>query len=195
MPERSHFLATGCGLFGLRGVGSGAVRGSGFGFLWQRTGVGRRKRLPHFGTLQLFEGAVIGALTGIDYSLEAIEGGRGGGEGVARGAGWGFGILFQEDVAGALPQLGFDPAQTAETPFVANERVDEEALAGVGGAVMFVVFGGELGEIFGPFVEHDLGGCEDAVLDGGVAGCGLALGGARTGRILRIRAVRCGLFR
>jgi hypothetical protein len=94
---------------------------------------------------------VIGALARIDDSLEALEGGRGSGEGVAGGAGWGFGIFIKEDVARALPQLGFDAAQAAEAPFVADEGVDEEALFGVGGAVMFVIFSGELDEIFGFF--------------------------------------------
>jgi hypothetical protein len=36
-----------------------------------------------------------------------------------------------------------------------DERIDQEAPIGIGGAVVFVVFGGELGEIFGFFVEHD----------------------------------------
>jgi hypothetical protein len=63
-----------------------------------------------------------------------------------------------------------------------NKRIDEEALGGIGGAVVFVVFGGEIGEIFGGFVEHDLLLSIDAVLEGVVAGCGLARGSARTCR-------------
>jgi hypothetical protein len=44
----------------------------------------------------------------------------------------------------------------------------------MGGIVVFVVFGGQLGEIFGGFVEHDLVLGVDAVLEGVDAGCGLA---------------------
>src|SRR5580700_2041252 len=184
LTERSQFRGSGFGLFGLGGVGGGGIGLGGLGLLREGTGVGGRNRLPHFLALQLFEGAVIGALAGIDHPLKALESGGGGGESVARGAGRSFGVFFQEGVAGALPELGIGAAQAAEAPFVANERVDEEALAGVGGAVMFVVFGGELGEIFGFFVEHDLGMGEDAVLHGVVAGCGLALSGW-SGRFLR----------
>ena len=144
--------------------------------------------------LQLLEGAVVGALAGIDDSLEALKRGRGGVEGVAGSAGWGFRILCEERVGGVVPQFGFDAAETAEAPFICNERVDEEALIGVGGGVVFVVFGGELGEIFGFFVEHDLGGGEDAVLQGVVAGRGFACGCARSGGFLRIHAIRGGLF-
>ena len=143
---------------------------------------------------QFLMGAVIGALAGIDHPLEALKRGGGGGEGVAGGAGRGFGIVCQEGVGGVLPELGFDAAQAAKAPFVVDERVDEEALVGVGGVVVFVVFGGEIGEIFGFFVEHDLGCGEDAVLEGVEAGCGFSLGGARSGRFLRIHAIRGGLF-
>ena len=143
---------------------------------------------------EFFEGAVIGALAGVDHPLEAVENGGGRGEGVAGGAGRSFGIVFQEGGGGVPPKLGFDAAQAAEAPFVVNERVDEETLFRVGRAVMFVVFGGELGEIFGFFVEHDLRGGEDAVLQGVVARCGFSCGGARSGRFLRIHAVRCGLL-
>jgi hypothetical protein len=47
-------------------------------------------------------------------------------------------------------------AHAAEAPFVVNEGIDEEALVGIGGAVVFVVFGAQFGEIAGGFVEHDL---------------------------------------
>ncbi len=75
-----------------------------------------------------------------------------------------------------------------------NQRVDEEALIGVGGGVVFVVFGSELGEIFGLFVEHDLVNSVDAVLEGVEAGCGFAGGGARAGRSLCVHAVGFGLL-
>jgi hypothetical protein len=55
---------------------------------------------------------------------------------------------------GALPELGFDAAQAAAL-FVVNQRVDQEALLGIGGAVQLVILGGEPREILGFFVEHD----------------------------------------
>ena len=51
LPRRSHFRGSGCGLFGLRVGGD---------FLRQGIGVGRRKRLPHFLVLQLFDGDGLG---------------------------------------------------------------------------------------------------------------------------------------
>jgi hypothetical protein len=170
------------------------------GGIWSRGGFGFRLRARQardpldLEALQLFERAMIDALAGIDHPLEALEGGRGGGEGVAGGAGRGFGIVYEEGVGGVFPELGFDAAQAAEAPFVVYKRIDEETLAGIGGAVMFVIFGCEIGEIFGGFVEHDLGSGEDAVLDGVAAGCGFPCGSARPGRFLRIHAVRSGLF-
>jgi hypothetical protein len=134
--------------------------------------------------LQLFESAVVVALAEIDDPLEALELAGGGGEGVTGGAGWGFGILCQEGVGGVLPELGFDAAHAAEAPFVVHERIDEETLVGIGGAVVLVVFGGERGEIFGGFVEHDLGCGDDAVFRGVVAGCGLACGAGWSGGFL-----------
>ena len=105
-----------------------------------------------------------------------------GGEGVAGSAGRGdLDIFYQEGVAGGLPERGFDAANAADTPFVVHESVDEEALIGIGGVVMFVVFGGELGEILGGFVEHDLVNGVDAVLQGVESGCGLSRGGAGSG--------------
>jgi hypothetical protein len=104
------------------------------------------------------------------------------GEGVGGIAGLRFRVLGKEGVGRVFRENGFDAAHAAEAPFVCNERIDEEALDGIGGAVVFVVFGAELGEILGGFVEHDLVLGMDAVLEGVVAGCGLALGGARTAR-------------
>jgi hypothetical protein len=161
------------------------LRGGGSGFLRLGTGADRRQRLPHFGfcfeAVQFVEGAVIVALAGVDHPLEALEEVRVGGEGVGGIAGLGFRMLGEEGVGGVLPEDGFDAAHAAEAPLVCNERIDEETLVGIGGAVVFVVFGGELGEIAGGFVEHDLVNGDDAVLHGVVAGCGLALSGAVTG--------------
>jgi hypothetical protein len=134
--------------------------------------------------VQLFEGAVIVALAAVDHPLEALEKVRVGGEGVGGIARLRFRMLGEVRVGCVFPEDGFDAAHAAKAPFVVHKRIDEEALVGIGGAVMFVVFGGELGEIAGGFVEHDLGYGEDAVLDGVVAGCGLARGGGWSGRFL-----------
>ena len=100
--------------------------------------------------VQFFEAAMIGALAGIDDSLEALEFGGIGGEGIAGSAFQGdFDIFYNEGVVGAIPEVGFDAAHAAEAPFVVNQSVDEEALAGIGRVVMLMVFGGELGEVFG----------------------------------------------
>jgi hypothetical protein len=94
-------------------------------------------------TLEFLEGAAPGALAGIDHPLEALEDGGIGGEGIAGSATRGCVDIFNyEEVVGGLPELGFDAAGAAEAPFVVYERVDEEALVGIGGAVVFVVFGG-----------------------------------------------------
>jgi hypothetical protein len=139
----------------------------------------------HLEALQLFEGAVPGALQGIDDPLETLEDGGIGGEGIGGSAGYGgLDIFHQEGVGGGLPELGFDTARAAEAPFVVNQRIDEEALIGIGGAVVFVVFGGEFGEIFGFFVEHDLVNGVDAVLQGVEAGYGFARSGAGAGGFL-----------
>jgi hypothetical protein len=72
--------------------------------------------------------------------------------------------------------------------------VDREAALGIGGAVQFVILGGELGEILGFFVEHDLVDGVDAVLQGVESGSGLTCGGARFGRFLRVGAAGRALF-
>ncbi len=124
---------------------------------------------------------MIVALAAVDHPLEALEVADVGGEGVGGIAGLRFRMLGKEGVGGVFPEDGFDTAHAAEAPFVCNERIDEEALVGIGGAVVFVVFGCQFGEIFDGFVEHDLMNGDDAVLHGVVAGCGLALGGVVTG--------------
>jgi hypothetical protein len=85
-------------------------------------------------------------------------------------------MLSKVCVGGVFPEDGFYAARAAEAPFIVDQSIDKETLAGIGGNVVFVVFGGQLGEIFGGFVEHDLLLSVDAVFEGVVAGCGLALG-------------------
>jgi hypothetical protein len=93
--------------------------------------------------LEFFEGAMPGSLAGVYDPLEALEDAGIGGEGVAGSAGCGSVDIFNyEEVVGGLPEFGLDAAGAAEAPFVVNQGIDEEALVGIGGAVMFVVFGG-----------------------------------------------------
>src|SRR6202041_3035246 len=110
---------------------------------------------------------------------EALEGGAAAGEAVAGPALLNF-MRIDEELAGGAPEFGFDAAQAAEAPFVVDHGIDEETLIGVGGAVEFVVFGGEFGEVFGGFAEHDLMLGMDAVLQGVEAGLGLSFDGDRT---------------
>ena len=130
-----------------------------------------------------------------DDPLEALESGGIGGEGVAGSTGRGdFDIFYYDEAVGALPEHGFDAAHAAEAPFVVNEGVDEEGLAGIGGAVVCVVTGGQLGEILGFFIEHNPVNGEDAVLEGVETGYGFALDAARAGVFLSISAISGDLF-
>jgi hypothetical protein len=71
-------------------------------------------------------GAVVIALAGTDDPLEALESGGIGGEGFGGSAGGGgVEILYDEEVAGVLPEAGFDAAHAADAPLVGNERIDE----------------------------------------------------------------------
>ena len=143
--------------------------------------------------LQIFAGVAIVALAGIDDPLEAFEGGAAGGESVAMVGLFDFSILLQEKVVGGQPEVGFDAAQAAETPFVVDHGVDQETLVGVGGAVEFVVFGGEFSEIFGRFGEHDLLLSMDAVLEGVETGLGLPCFRDWTLGLLTVGSAGCAL--
>ena len=126
--------------------------------------------------LEILAGVAIVALAGIHDALEAFEGGAAAGEGVAGPALLDF-VRIHEELAGGAPEFGFDATETAEAPFVVDHGIDEETFIGVGGAVEFVVFGGEFGEIFGGFGEHDLMLGMDAVLQGVEARIGFAFDG------------------
>jgi len=99
---------------------------------------------------------VVVAFAGIDDPLEALEGSGVGDEGVGGVAGWLVRMLTEVGIGGMFPENGLDAAHAAEAPFVVNEGVDELALGGTGGGVLLVILGGEFGEIFFGFVEHNL---------------------------------------
>jgi hypothetical protein len=116
--------------------------------------------------LKFLEGAVEVALAGIDHALETFQGGSADDEGVAGMASVPADLRGQDGLTGLLPDYGLDAAHTAKTPFVVDERIDQEALGGVGGSIVFMLFRGEFGEILRRFIEHDLGFGVDAVFQG-----------------------------
>ena len=125
---------------------------------------------------------MVGALAGIDDPLETLEGVGVRDEGVGGSAFQGdFDIFYDERIVGVVPEIGLDAAHPAEAPFVCNESVYELDLLGIGRAVVLAVFGGEIGEILGFFVEQDLVNGEDTVLQGVESGYGLSSGYARAG--------------
>jgi len=81
-------------------------------------------------------------------------------------------------VIGAL--TGVD--DSLEAPDVGDEFLDQEALGGVGGSVLRVVFGGEMGVILSGFIEHELFSGEGDVLHGVEAGYSLILDCAGSSR-------------
>ena len=131
---------------------------------------------------EVFEGAVIGALQSIDNPLKTLNGGGGCDEGVGGGAFPSFNIIGQERIGGAIPDFGFKPAHAAEMPCGVNESLDQEPLGIVGGAVLFVIFRAESGEVLGAFVEHALASRDDVIGPRSGVRWGFALGGAGSGR-------------
>ena len=129
--------------------------------------------------MQFLEGAVIIALARIDDPLEALEAGGAGGEDVAD-SGQRAEMRIEERIGSRGPKAGFDAAQAVEAPLAVDQSVDKETLGGVGGSVLMMIFGGELGEIVGGFAARDLLLGIDAVLQRVEAGYGFARGGART---------------
>jgi hypothetical protein len=88
---------------------------------------------------ELLEGALGGALVGVEAALEVFQalfevGVEGGGEGVTAAADVvrvvGIGRVGVEPLEFEGPEVGFDALQTADLPFVADDGVDEIALAG-----------------------------------------------------------------
>jgi len=127
-------------------------------------------------------GAVPGAFEGGDLALDADQefGGGGvgeqcGGEGCARGLG-------EESAV----EIGLDAQEAALLPIGAEHGVDVEVFGGGFGAELAVVVGGEGLIIGGIFAGDDEGGGVDAVFESVEAGGGLALGGAGSGRFLRV---------
>jgi hypothetical protein len=120
MPERPWGCGSGRGLFGLRGLLGGLC------------GTGR------YEAVQFLERAMIIALAAVDDALEAFKGRGAFGESGAGAGGLEFGAVLDVGLGGVVPEFGFHVAQTAQAPFVVDERVDEETLSGIDGTVLIV---------------------------------------------------------
>jgi len=152
---------------------------------------GRPGRLVRLGGagfefLERREGAVEGALDGVDAALEAVKG--------VAVALVGLGCLetlLLPDKAGdvELEELRFDGAEAALHPLGGDQGIDQGAHFGSSGPVAVMILGGESGESRGVFAGDDLGLSVDAGLEGIEADCGLALSGAWTSRFLRVEPV------
>ena len=88
-----------------------------------------------------------------------------------------------------LEDLGFDAGVTAAVPIVPDKGIHQEALQGIGGVELLVVFEREGREFGGVFAGDHEGSGFDAELQGIEAGSGLTSLGARTGGALRVEAV------
>ena len=129
--------------------------------------------------------SIPGAFEGGDLALHAAEefGGRGiGEEGSCEGCAGGFGE------EGAV-EVGLDALEAALLPVGAEHGVDVEGLGWGFGTEVAVVGGDEGVVVGGIFAGDDDGGGVDAVFQGIEAGGGLALGGAGSGRLLRVGAI------
>jgi hypothetical protein len=141
--------------------------------------------------LERDEGAMVGALGGIDAALEEVEGvavafvGLGDLESLG---------LAEETVDVESKEIRFEGAVAALQPLGGDEGVDQGAHFGSGGLVAVVVFGGEKFEGRGVFAGDDLGFGVNAGFQGVEANRGLALGRARTGGFLRVEAIGLDLF-
>jgi hypothetical protein len=169
--------------------GSGRI-GEGFE-LGRRAGgegrlTGRRDGLK---PLQLFEGAVVRALGGINAALDASESVEGVEEGIAEGT------FFAEAVPAlgvqefGFPELSLDFTEAAEQPFRLNKGIDEEGLLGRGGAKAVVIVEREVFEDGGIFAANHGRLSVDAGFEGVEAGGGLALDRAGTGGFHRVSAI------
>ena len=142
--------------------------------------------------LQLSEGAVVGALGGIDAALEAGEAIIDTAIDVADGRVL---IQFGEDgFASAFdfvgPQLGFEAGKALEEPIGADERIDEETFEEGGGGPIVVIAGGDGFEFRRIFAGDDLGLRVNPGFERIEARGGLALGSTGAGGELRIATIR-----
>ena len=106
-----------------------------------------------FQALEFLQGAVVGALGGIDAALEAAKGVCAAAKGLACRA-----VLFRgPGILGfAFEDFSIDSAKAAEQPLILDEDVDEEALLGGGWLPAFPVLLDEVLEFDGVLAGDDL---------------------------------------
>jgi hypothetical protein len=130
-------------------------------------------------------GTVPGAFEGGDLALgagEEIGGGRFGEQGGGKGRAGGFGEKSTEEI-------GLDALEAALLPIGADHGLDVEEFGWRLGVEVAAVIGGEGLVLGGVLARDDDGGGVDAMFEGVEAGSGLALGGAGSGRLLRVGAI------
>jgi hypothetical protein len=141
--------------------------------------------------LEGHEGAMVGALDGVDAALEAAE----------------YFVIAVVDLGHLEPldrvvealdveleELRFEGAEAALEPLGGDEDIDQSADFGGGGLVAAVIFGGEELKGRGVLAGDDLGLSVNAGFEGIETDSGLALDGARTRGFLRIEPVGLDLF-
>jgi len=140
---------------------------------------------------QLVEVAMESAVVGVHAALEAAQLAAGLGVRLADG-----GVIGEVGAGGDFGNHDFDfgPAKAATEKLAVNEVVHHGALLGSAGLVVVVVFGPEGGAFVGIFPGEDLGLGVDAGFQGIPRGVGPALGGARTGTLLGVEAIRTDLL-
>jgi len=153
-------------------------RGHVFNGLGEWQGLGGGGRAGGLETFELAQGALIGALGGVDAALEANENAVAAGEGVAEGRAL---VEAKSRIHFIFPDLGVGLGEATELPVIADESVHIEALFGSGGPETFEVFGGEGFQLGLVLAADDVGLRVDAGFQGIHGGGGLALCGARTG--------------
>jgi hypothetical protein len=129
----------------------------------------------------LGEGAVVGALGGVNAALEAGEDIQLFFVGVA-----------ERRVAGG-PELGFQPVQAPKLPIGVDQGIDEETFEGGGGLELLVIGLCERFEFGGVFAGNYLSLRVNSGFQSVEAGDGFALRCARARREVRIPAIRLDL--
>ncbi|HEV3200947.1 MAG TPA: hypothetical protein VGZ73_23750 [Bryobacteraceae bacterium] len=162
---------------GLLGIGFGFRRGIGDG----RGGGLRGGAAFGLEAIERVQGAVEGALRGIDAALEEREVVAAADEIQAHAVG-----VVAHAVGSALvvPDFGVGERVAAKQPVGVDEGGDEEGLFGSGGFPVEEVLIGEGAEFRGVFRGDDLGAGIEAGFEGVGTGGSLALGGARASRFL-----------
>jgi len=140
---------------------------------------------------QLVEVAMESTVIGVHAALEAAQLGAGIDVRLADD-----GVVVEVSAVGDFrdDDFDFDAAKAAEEKLAVREVVDHGALLGSAGLIVVLVFVAEGGAFGGIFPGEHFGLGLDAGFQGIPGGAGLALGGARTGAVLRIEAIRPDLF-